>query len=112
MSLIILILSGEITKVTAKEKKGIEIRPSGVQEDCFEMPPDKTLFYSFNATKLLKFDIHYHLKEKTVFPVSGKTSAWKGVFPPHKSQKFYCLQWKNPHSELVNLDYNYSIRNR
>jgi hypothetical protein len=100
---------GGFTGVDAKEKKGIRIQPSDLQEKCFEVPSDKILNFSFHATKPLNFDIHYHLKEKTVYPVSGQASKWKGIFHPDKNQKVYCLQWKNPLSEPVTLDYTYTI---
>jgi hypothetical protein len=108
----VLLGTAEFTSVDAKEVKGVKISPSDVHEKCFEVLPTKVLYYSFESSKTVKFNLHYHLKERTVFPISGKATALKGVFNPEKKQKIYCLEWKNLLSSPVNLDYTYEVKDK
>src|SRR3990172_13426438 len=48
---------------TVQGQKGMTtetIKPSGIHEDCFEMAPGQILDYSFEATKPVDFNIHFH----------------------------------------------------
>jgi hypothetical protein len=100
------------TVASAKENKGIKISPSDIHEKCFEVLPTKVLYYSFKASEPIKFNLHYHLKEGTILPISGKATVLKGIFHPEKKQKIYCLEWKNILSSPVSLDYTYDVKDK
>jgi hypothetical protein len=90
-----------------KVEKRVTIAPSDVIEKCLKLQPDQTLKYSFMSSKPLKFNLHYHLKEKTVFHIKEETSSRSEVFHPVKDQNVYCMEWKNPHSDGAELKYEY-----
>ncbi len=87
----------------------IDIDSSDAIEKCVKIKSDQILEYSFEATKPLIFNLHYHLLDETVFHVKEETTKRKEVFHPVKGQKFYCMEWKNSGSEVTTLDYRYSV---
>ena len=95
-----------------KKSGKIEIVPSDVLEKCLKMKPSQFLDYSFEASKPLAFNLHYHLLDKTVFHVREETSTRKEVFHPVKDQRVYCMEWKNSGSDPVALDYRYSVKDK
>ncbi len=95
-----------------KKNAKIEIEPSDGIEKCLKMNPDQVLDYSFEASKPLAFNLHYHLVGKTVFHVKKDLSERKEIFHPVKGQKVYCMEWKNPGPDSVTLDYRYSIKDK
>ena len=93
-----------------KKSGKIEINPSDVLEKCLKLKPNQFLDYSFEASKPLAFNLHYHLLDSTVFHVKEETSEWKEVFYPIKDLKAYCMEWRNSGSDPVTLDYRYSVK--
>lgn len=98
-----IVLAGSGKKV----EKSVTIAPSDVEEKCLILQPDQTLKYSFTSAKPLEFNLHYHLKEKTVFHIKEETSSRSEEFRPVKGQNAYCMEWRNPHAENVELNYQY-----
>lgn len=90
-----------------KVEKRATIAPSDVEEKCLILQPHQTLKYSFTSAKPLRFNLHYHLKERTVFHIKEETSSHSEEFRPVKGQNVYCLEWNNPHSNDVELNYQY-----
>jgi hypothetical protein len=92
------------------EKTSItKISPSDVYEKCLKLKPGQTLNYSFESSKPLAFNLHYHLLNETVFHVKENTAARKEVFHPVENQNVYCMEWRNRHSNIVTLGYGYTI---
>jgi len=90
----------------------VEIVPSDVIEKCLKLEPDQVLDYSFEASRPLAFNLHYHLLDKTAFHVKEETSNRKEIFYPVKGQKVYCMEWRNSGSDVATLDYIYSIKDK
>lgn len=112
LSSLVLLVTWVYAELNVKEKAVI-INPSGIHEDCLEVLPTQILDYSFEASKPVKFNIHYHLVEGTAYPVSiDKVSTRGGIFHPKKQQKYYCMEWKNPHSESVSLNYRFRVKDK
>lgn len=93
-----------------KKSGKIKINPSDVLEKCLKLKPDQFLDYSFVASKPLAFNLHYHLLDDTVFHVKEETAKRKEIFHPVKDQKAYCMVWRNSGSDVVTLDYRYSVK--
>ncbi len=91
------------------EKVTETIKPFGIHEDCMELTPDKILYYSFESSNVLNFNIHYHNSEVSYPIVANNTSRENGSFRPKKRQ-YYCLMWINPHNETLNISYTYTLR--
>lgn len=90
----------------------VDIVPADVLEKCLKMKPDQLLDYSFEASKPLAFNLHYHLLDKTIFHVKEETARRKEIFYPVKGQHVYCMEWKNTGLDTVILDYKYNIEDK
>ena len=95
-----------------KKNAKIEIEPSDVIEKCLKMNPDQVLDYSFEASKPLAFNLHYHLLDSTIFHVKEETQKRKEIFHPVKGQKVYCMEWRNSGPDSVTLHYKYSVKDK
>ena len=92
--------------------KVVKIAPLESHEDCAEMMRGDFLSYSFETSKPVDFNIHYHGESHITYAVSkGNISADSGKFNPEKRQ-FYCMMWTNKQSEPVTLTYKFSIGKR
>ena len=80
-----------------------------VIEKCIIMKPQQVLHYEFNASAPLKFNLHYHLENKTVFHVKEITEKRNEIFHPVTEQTVYCLEWRNLTDQEVRLQYRYQI---
>jgi len=75
-----------------------------------ELLSGQILEYSFEASKSLDVNIHYHEDHEVIYGITKNgISGDKGVFHSNKKQ-YYCLMWTNPGSEPVDLVYSYRIR--
>ena len=90
----------------------VEIVPDDVIEKCLKLKPDQFLDYSFEASKPLAFNLHYHLLDSTIFHVKEETQKRKEIFHPVKGQKVYCMEWRNSGPDSVTLDYIYSVKDK
>lgn len=80
-------------------------------EACMWLSPGDKLYYEFTSSANLRFNIHYHEGKTVYYPVQVKlTSLEKAVFEP-ESRKEYCLMWKNPENQGVELKLHYQKRN-
>lgn len=87
------------------------IEPGKTHEACMWLSPGDRLYYEFTSNANLRFNIHYHEGKKAHYPVPVKlTSLEKAVFEP-ESRKEYCLMWKNPEKQRVNLKLHYQKQN-
>lgn len=109
---IFVLITGGCASVNAKDKTTETIKPSGVHEDCMELLKGQTLDYSFDSSKPLNFNIHYH-ESGGVFYVIKKDgiSSDRGTYNAEKKQ-YYCFMWTNPSSEPVTLKYDYSVKTK
>ena len=102
-----------------REKPDVVIRAGKGYEECLPLTAPQVIDYSFSASKPLEFNIHYH-GENVVYPVQSQAvTIWRGIFDPtcirnYSSEKppFFCLMWTNPHEEEVELNFDYSIRDK
>lgn len=90
----------------------VSLNPSAIHEDCFEMEPGDILDYSFESSKRVNFNIHYHEDSKIFYGIekNGVISD-KGQFYS-KIKQYYCLMWTNPEKERLSLTYSYRIKRK
>ncbi|SPQ01898.1 exported hypothetical protein [Candidatus Sulfobium mesophilum] len=106
-SFIFVLIAGGCASVDVKEKETETIKPSGVHEDCMELLKGQTLDYSFDSSKPLNFNIHYHEDHNVSYVVQKDgISSDHGTYNSGKKQ-YYCLMWTNSNSEPVKLKYAY-----
>jgi hypothetical protein len=112
LSCYIVVITGGCASLVAADKTSEAIKPSGIHEDCMELLPGQILEYSFEASKPLNFNVHYHEDHDVVYGITKDgVSGDKGTFLCEKKQ-YYCLMWTNPGSEPVDLVYSYSIKKK
>jgi hypothetical protein len=112
LSCFIIVITGSCASLVAADQTSETIKPSGIHEDCMELLPDQILEYSFEASKPLNFNVHYHEDHDVVYGITKDgVSGDKGTFHCEKKQ-YYCLMWTNAGSESVGLVYSYSIRKK
>jgi hypothetical protein len=110
LSWFIAVTTGGCASLATVDKKSETIKASGIHEDCMELLPGQILEYSFEASKSLDFNIHYHEDREVVYGIKKNgISGDKGVFHSNKKQ-YYCLMWTNPGSEPVDLVYSCCIK--
>ena len=112
LSCFIVVITGGCASLVATDKTSETIKPSGIHEDCMELLPGQILEYSFEASKPLNFNVHYHEDHDVVYGITKDgVSGDKGTFRCEKKQ-YHCLMWTNPGSEPVGLVYSYSIKKK
>jgi hypothetical protein len=86
------------------------LAPGQVHEVCMVLAPPEQLEYAFTANAGLRFNIHYHVGDKIVYPLPEQLISHKqGVFQATASQE-YCLMWTNPATQPVDLELEYTRR--
>lgn len=92
-----------------KESGVIDIRPSGMHEECASMHRGQWIVYAFDASERVDFNIHYHADQKIFYPVEKRGIASdEGKFTP-LTEDIYCLMWTNPNKAPVSVNYRYEI---
>ena len=112
--LLLVIVTGACATLSASDKGSVSetLKPSGIHEDCMELSSGQGIVYSFESSKSLNFNIHYHEDKNIIFGVKkDNTSHENGRFQAEKKQ-YYCLMWTNPQSEQVKLVYTVNIEQR
>jgi hypothetical protein len=110
LSCFIVVITEGCASLGAADKTSETIKPSGIHEDCVELISGQILEYSFEASKPLNFNLHYHEDHDVVYGITKDgVSGDKGTFLCEKKQ-YYCLMWTNPGAEPVGLVYSYSIK--
>lgn len=111
LSGLVVFLAGGCASVPTQGKNSDTetLKPSDVHEDCMELLPGESLNYSFEASRPLNFNIHYHEDHSVFYVVSKDASRTeRGIFLSEKKQ-YYCLMWTNPGSEQATLVYEQAI---
>lgn len=75
----------------------VALQPGEVHESCLKILKTETLKYSFQSSKKLDFNIHYHDDSNgdIFYPIQETRIASKaGTFLPEVSQT-YCMMWEN-----------------
>jgi len=104
--------SGCASSNARKDAISETLKPAGIHEDCMELSPGQIIEYSFDSSKPLNFNIHYHEDGGMFFPLQkDNTTHEKGRFEPRKKQ-YYCLMWTNSQSEPVTLIYIYTMEKK
>jgi len=95
------------------EKKEVTIEPFQFYEECMPISADEVLYYSFEASKPVDFNIHFHTEKDIHYPVAEKNiQKHKGmcrtIHP--KGKEYYCLMWKNLRAEHVKLSFRCEVK--
>lgn len=92
------------------------IEPSRSYEECVELLPYQGIKYSFQSSKNLDFNIHYHGDDKIHYPVLKKeVRSFSGELYCDEQDfyvsgmDYFCLMWENPNSTNVVLTLEYEI---
>ncbi len=115
----ILVIFAGCTPLSVKINISTMIAPSKMYEECFELMPGQVLEYSFETSKPVSYNIHYHALDKEYYPVSetnvssdsGELSADSLEYYTEE-QEFFCLMWENDNKEYVSLECNYAVKDR
>lgn len=112
LSSLLLLIVGGCASVATKSQTAETIKPSGAHEDCMELLRGQSLDYTFEASKPLNFNIHYHGDKDITYPVKKDgISKDSGTFTA-KIKQYYCLMWTNPGAASVTLKYNYHVKDK
>ena len=88
-----------------KLSKGLVMTGEMVHEECFDLEKDQSIKFRFESNSSLMFNVHYHEGEEVTYPIEEialKKLDDKFVAPV---TQHYCLMWKNPVMDEVNLAY-------
>jgi len=131
-SLIILSLFITIACNTKEVKKDSQL-PAGVEEksevaniipgqfyeECIELYPSQVLKYSFNSSKDVDFNIHYHGMEGRKYAIKKYSiTSYKGELVCDemdfydKDQENFCMIWSNHGESEARLRLKYYITSR
>ena len=78
---------------------GVDIRhrltPRAVAEDCFDAPAGGRVVYAFEASRVVRFNVHHHVDDETIYDVEPRevTEASRSVPLPAPGR--YCLMYTN-----------------
>lgn len=73
----------------------VMVEPGAEKELCFSAKKDSEVVFRFESNQALSFNFHYHLNNKTYFPIPEHTTmAEKGQYIVAKDET-YCLNWIN-----------------
>ncbi|HDZ61923.1 MAG TPA: hypothetical protein ENH40_02105 [Nitrospirae bacterium] len=115
---ILLIFAG-CTPLSVKKNVSTMIAPNKGYEECFELRPGQVLEYSFNTSKPVDYNIHYHAEDDVHYPVSEKNvSTASGELKVEdleyytEEQEFFCLMWESNNNEYLSLECDYMIKDR
>ncbi|HET6514799.1 MAG TPA: hypothetical protein VFG09_06520 [Thermodesulfovibrionales bacterium] len=112
LSYLMIFITGAYLHSAAAANKSEIIKPSEIHEDCMELVPGESLYYSFEASGPLNFNIHYHEDHNVVYGITkDEISSDKATFRCEKKQ-YYCLMWTNPGAGQVSLTYSYSTKEK
>lgn len=99
--------------------KTVQMNPGHSYEECVDLYPGQVLRSSFNSTDTVNFNIHYHIDESILYPISKQNiPSWEGSISPDdfdyysKEQEFFCLMWDNLNSDSVKVTFNYDVRTK
>ena len=96
----------------AADKTTIVIVHGASHEDCSEVGPGQTFNYSYDSSKPVVFNIHYHWEKKMIIVAEQKPlMKYKGEYSP-KEQHEYCLMWINTNYAPLVLRYTKSVSGR
>jgi len=109
--LLAFLMSG-CSSLQVKDEIVVAIDPSRVHEECVDLMPHDVLFYTFQASEPLDFNIHCHEEGKIICPVSrSNSSGGEGKYYAEKEQT-YCLMWTNIQTKPVRLTYTFKVEKK
>jgi hypothetical protein len=77
------------------------IRPRQIAEECVKLAAGQSITYSFEATAVVDFNIHFHKGDEVVYPVKHDLVRRGDDRFAAGSAEDYCLMWTNKTSEIV-----------
>ncbi|MBD3307361.1 hypothetical protein GF339_13065 [candidate division KSB3 bacterium] len=116
IGILAVMMSGCAAQQSQEGEPQVRIQPSGIHEECLEIVPNQVVVYSFQTSRPVDFNIHYHRGEEVLYPVSEQNIASKdGEFmlgQEIEGPQGTCLMWENPHNVYVNLNVEYTVRDQ
>ena len=86
------------------------IEAEKVHEVCMKLKDGQKMNYSFKSAKSMKFNIHYHADDVTLFPVEEHLTDGATDIFISPGERGYCMMWTNPNAEAVELNVEYEIQ--
>jgi hypothetical protein len=94
---------------TSKGQLEATIEPGRIHEKCLKLISGQALNYSFEASRPMDFNIHYHKFKEVIYPVTQKSIfRKKSLFNPER-EEVYCMMWSNPSAESISLTYQFQL---
>lgn len=114
VSCLMVAFAGGCASVDVKEKEVISetLKPTGIHEDCVELSPGQSIEYSFDSSKPLNFNIHYHEDSGIFYPLQRDNTLHEGGRFQAEKRQHYCLMWTNAQSEAVRLTYRMKVEKK
>ena len=105
----------EVARVTEE----LNIEPSGIGEECYEVMPGQFMEYEFSSSAPVDFNIHYHGLDRVHYPVNKRNISKKqGRIDPSRhsfyteDQENYCLMFVNNHKTAVKVTYECVVKEK
>lgn len=88
---------------------GVEIAPFGIHEECIALEPREEIFYRFQSTAPVSFNIQFRDGNAVILPLTrDAVTEDSGPFVADRKQ-IYCLMWEAGAQASV-VDYRVSPR--
>jgi hypothetical protein len=93
----------------ALQGKQVEVRAGGIQEECAPLDSGQALWYQFQSSESLDFNIHSHRGSRVHYSVDQRgVRKGEGTFRPDRKE-VYCLMWGNPGRSSATLQYQFRV---
>ena len=94
---------------TSKGQLEATIEPGKIHEKCLKLISGQVLDYSFETSRPMDFNIHYHKSKEVIYSVPQKSIFRKKSFFNPEREEVYCMMWSNPSAESISLTYQFQV---
>ena len=95
--------------IDAGMQEEVIIASSSFYEACDKLTPGQQVEYSFEISKPVNFNVHYHIAQEINYPVQKENiDSMSGVFTA-EAKAMYCCMWSNKQPVPVSLTYDFRI---
>ena len=95
-----------------EEKLAVTLPPKKYYEKCLDVSEKQQLVFNFISQASFSFNLHYHDEGEVYYEIKeDSVEEFDFTFKPEK-RAYYCLMWRNPGAEKVEMKYELSIQNR
>jgi hypothetical protein len=125
VSLFVLVMGGCASQQTETGKMDLpevtaKIKPHRIYEECIQTMPNQLIEYTFQSSRPVDFNIHYHRDGEIFYPVLEQAAvtaegdlnchqAMAEMTGPSENPEYFCLMWENPHNRSVDLYFDYIV---